>query len=91
LVESERELTDEEILKLKPPFYNEFEINVKAVSATVKHILTHQTIYARFIHLETNFNNFNHSNIFRVNKKDIYKFAVPKLVEQYLKKIKLCQ
>lgn len=87
LFESDKELNEDEILKLKPPVHIEREINVRYVSATIKHILSHQTIFARFIHVETDFNNFNHSNIFRVNKKDIYKFAVPKLLEQYLEKI----
>ena len=87
LVESEKELTDTEILNLEIPFVANKNVNVKSVSTTIKHILTHQTIYARFIHIETDFNNFNHSDLFRVNKKDIYKFAVPKLLEQYLKKL----
>lgn len=89
LIESDKELTDDEILNLKPLFLTGNEINISFVSASVKHILTHQTIYARFIHIETDFNNFNHSNIFRVNKKDIYKFAVPKLLDQYLEKLNL--
>jgi A/G-specific adenine glycosylase len=87
LFESKNELTDDEILKLKPSFFNFDEINVRFVSPRIKHILTHQTIYARFIHIETNCNNINDSNIFQVNKKDIYKFAVPKLLEQYLEKL----
>jgi len=87
LIESKDELSDTEIFNLKIPFLPDKKVNVKSVSTTIKHILTHQTIYARFIHIETDFNNFNHSDLFRVNKKDIYKFAVPKLLEQYLKKL----
>jgi A/G-specific adenine glycosylase len=87
MVESEKELSDLEIFNLEMPFLTGKKVNIKSVSSTVKHILTHQTIFARFIHVETDFNNFNHSNIIRVNKKDIYKFAVPKLLEQYLKKL----
>jgi A/G-specific adenine glycosylase len=87
LVESENELTDSEILKLKIPITAKNNINIKSVSSTVKHILTHQTIYARFIHIETENGNLKDSKFIRVNKKDIYKFAVPKLLEQYLKKI----
>lgn len=89
LIESDKALTDEEILKLNTPFLSFNEINVRYVSAPIKHILTHQTIFARFIHVETDLNNFNQSNIFRINKKDIYKFAVPKLLEQYLEKLNL--
>lgn len=87
LLETEEELSDDEILNAKFPLLNGIKVNLKSVSEKIKHVLTHQTIYARFIHLETDLNNFNHSNIFRVNKKDIYKFAVPRLIEQYLEKI----
>jgi len=87
LFESEKELTDDEIIKLRLPFTIDLHSNIKLVSPSIKHILTHQTIYARFVHVEAEFNNFNHSDLFRVNKKDIYKFAVPKLLEQYLKKL----
>ena len=87
LFESEKELSETEIFNLKIPFIAGKKVNLKRISTTIKHILTHQTIYARFIHIETDFNNFNHSDLFRVNKKDIYKFAVPKLLEHYLKNL----
>ena len=45
----------------------------------------------RFIHIETDFDNFNHSNFIQVNKKDIYKFAVPKLLEQFFKNLNLLE
>jgi len=40
-------------------------------------------------HIETDFSNFKHSHFIRVNKKDIYKFAVPKLLERFLKNLNL--
>lgn len=91
LIESERELTDLEILNLKIPFLECETINIISVSPTVKHVLTHQNIYARFIHIETETDCLNHNNFIRVNKKDIYKFAVPKLLEKYLKNKILCR
>ena len=91
LIESEKELSDTEIMKMGVPFLNSEKVNVKSVSTTIKHILTHQTIYARFIHVEFNAPNFNQTNFLEVNKKDIYKFAVPKLLEQYFKINRLCQ
>ncbi len=91
LIESERELSDPEILNLKIPFLKCEDVHLKSVSPAVKHILTHQTIYARFIQIENETDCLNHNNFIQVNKKDIYKFAVPKLLETYLKKIKLCQ
>ena len=40
---------------------------------------------AGFIQIEILPDCLNHINFIRVNKKDIYKFAVPKLLEMYLK------
>jgi A/G-specific adenine glycosylase len=91
LIESEKELSDTDIMKMGVPFLNGEKVNIKSISATVKHILTHQTIFARFIHVEFNAPNFNQTNFIEVNKKDIYKFAVPKLLEQYFKINRLCQ
>jgi len=91
LIEMKNELTDLEILKLKIPFVADKKINIKSISATKKHILTHQTLYARVIHVETDLNGFNNPDFIRVNKEDIYKFAVPKLLEQIFKEYKLCQ
>ncbi len=88
ILESKRELTDNEILRLASPI-NEKTINIKSVSNTVKHVLTHQKIFAKFIHFEQKIPFEIDSKFIQVNKKDIYKFAVPKLMERYFKKIKL--
>jgi A/G-specific adenine glycosylase len=87
LIESDSELTENEIFSLETPVKTIKNANFKSVSAHVKHILTHQTIYARFIHIEVEDFNLNDSNFIRVNKKDIYKFAVPRLLENYLKEL----
>lgn len=81
LTESAVELSDSEILNLKIPFLQGTKNYIKSVSPVIKHVLTHQTIYARFIQVETD--SFIHANFIRVNKKDIHKFAVPKLLEQF--------
>jgi len=84
LIESESELAENEILNLSTPVDTLKNANFKSISESVKHVLTHQTIYARFIHIETDDFNLKDSNFIRVNKKDIYKFAVPRLLENYL-------
>jgi A/G-specific adenine glycosylase len=89
LVESKNELSDADFLNLEIPSFKCEKIIIKSVSPVIKHILTHQTLYARFIRIETDVNCLNHSNFVRVNKKDIHKFAVPKLLEQYFKKSNL--
>lgn len=91
LTETEKELSDQEILNLNIPFLKCDTVNIKSISPIVKHVLTHQYIYARFIQIETDTDCLNHPNFIRVNKKDIYKFAVPKLLEKYLKNKLLCQ
>jgi A/G-specific adenine glycosylase len=89
LHESETEYSDTELINLKVTFNISKKNNLKSISETYKHVLTHQTIYARFIHFEVDEYSLNDSKFIRVNKKDIYKFAVPRLLEKYLKKMKV--
>lgn len=85
LMETEKDLSDEEIARLRPPFLNGASFTTKGISAQKKHVLSHQIIFARLIHLEleqmirlkTNFN--------RIPIKDIHTFAVPRLVENLMK------
>ncbi|HRX11651.1 MAG TPA: NUDIX domain-containing protein, partial [Draconibacterium sp.] len=87
LIESESELSENVIINMKIPVDNIENTNLKSISGSVKHVLTHQTIYARFIHIEAEDFHSNDSNFIRINKKDIYKFAVPRLLENYLDKL----
>ena len=48
-----------------------------------KHVLSHQIIYARAIHIEINDKNFKCDRFIQINKKDIFKFAVPRLLEYF--------
>lgn len=91
LLEYERELHDHEILALNIPFLNTGRYNIKSVSEAKKHILSHQIILARLIRIEILQDNENLKPLLRVNKKDISKFAVPRLVELFLKDYKLEQ
>ncbi len=71
------------MLKSDLPIYHP-GANIKQLSAEKKHILSHQIIYAKMIYVEVIPNFSIPSQIIRVNKKDIYKFAVSLLVEQFL-------
>lgn len=86
LVETEKSLSEENIAGLKPPFLNGCGLNVKAVSASRKHILSHQIIYARIIHLETDADCRLKGDYIKIPKKDITNFAVPRLIEKLLGK-----
>jgi A/G-specific adenine glycosylase len=65
-------------------FGNLLEIVVENVSKWKVHILSHQRIYYRFILFGLPDKSILPGNLFPVNKKDIYNFAVPKLLESYL-------
>ncbi len=83
LIETEKELSDSEILKNGFPGNSGLKGNIKSVSAKRKHILSHQIIYARAIHIEIKNKDFKSDAFIQVNKKDIHKFAVPRLLEQF--------
>lgn len=69
------------------PFYVILNANIKSISLKKRHILSHQIIFAWLISIELE-NSTDLSNKFiRVNKKDIYKFAVPKLLEQFIEEL----
>lgn len=85
LIEKSRELTEKELLNPDFPFRGDFQLNLKSVSPVKKHILTHQVIFARVFHCEIQHADALNREYIRVNRKDIYKFAVPKLVEGFLK------
>jgi A/G-specific adenine glycosylase len=85
LYETNAELSDVEILNIDfPPGGNNKKV-LKSISATKKHILSHQIIYSRLIYFETSEIELLSEQFIRTNKKDIYKFAVPKLIEEFLK------
>ena len=84
LLETSTELTDQQIINTEVPFITNGLVNLKSISSKKKHVLSHQVIYARLIETEIENNTIIRSNLIQVNKKDIYKFAVPRLVEQFL-------
>ncbi len=84
LVELEEKPSDHQILALNAPFMKNIKSILKTVSAQKKHILSHQIIFARMIHVEIKSNELLNEKLVRVNKKDISKFAVPKLVQDFL-------
>ncbi|HYQ58665.1 MAG TPA: A/G-specific adenine glycosylase [Draconibacterium sp.] len=83
LIEQEKAQTDEALLKLPPPV-KIASGNIIRISAQKKHILSHQVIYSKLICLEVKTDVNIPLPLFKVNKKDISKFAVPRLVEHFL-------
>ena len=84
LMETEKELSEEETATLRPSFLNGCSSNLKSISAPRKHILSHQIIFARLIHLETEPHCSLDTSFIRVKKRNLSNFAVPRLMEKLL-------
>jgi len=85
LIETDNELSDEELAKIKPEFLDRQKFNVKYVSSSKKHILSHQIIFARLIHLEVDKTVRLNKNYNQVPINDVENFAVPRLIEILMK------
>lgn len=64
--------------------FNNNIVSIESVSDEFQHILTHQRIFARFIHIRLKSENKLPSNFQRIDKRNIFELAVPKLIENYL-------
>ncbi|WP_340110803.1 A/G-specific adenine glycosylase [Maribellus mangrovi] len=88
LLETPKALNDRTIILQKIPFLPEnSSCNFLSVSATRKHILSHRIIWARVIRIEVSKDVKIQAPYFKVNKKDISKFAVPRLLELFLEEL----
>jgi len=88
LIEEESELSDTEVVGRTIPFMNG-PSNFRSITGTRKHILSHRIIRARVIRLEISDNTEISPALIRVNKKDISKFAVPRLLELFFDDLNL--
>jgi A/G-specific adenine glycosylase len=88
LIETDKELTNDAFLESKEwkKFIGKNKYIVKSVSETYKHILSHQKIYAKFweISCTTSLEKIIPSSAIIIKQKDIHKYAVPRLIENYL-------
>ncbi len=84
LMESKHELNDEQLLEKGIPFAKNGECTLLHISSTKKHVLSHRLIYARLIFTRIDANVDIPDTLIQVNKKDIFKFAVPRLIELFL-------
>lgn len=89
LMEEATELSETELLDKMPPFLSHGRVNLISVSQLKKHILSHQIIWARVVRLEILDNTEISKDLIQVNKKDISKFAVPRLMELFIKEFEL--
>jgi A/G-specific adenine glycosylase len=54
------------------------------VSKKIQHLLTHQRLHVQFIHVTLKNGKFMHSNFLKIDKRNIFEWPVPKLIENYL-------
>jgi A/G-specific adenine glycosylase len=88
LIERENETNIDDILKqteLDDWFQTKF--TVKSVSPQIKHILTHQRLFAQFIHIEVKQpSSVQIEPTFWINKSDISNYGLPKLIFEFMNK-----
>ncbi len=88
LIETGKELNEEQFLKSEDwkRFIATTKYIVKSASTRYKHILSHQKIYARFWEIDCKepFENLLPNNCITIKKRDIHRYAVPKLIENYI-------
>lgn len=74
---------------VREPLFSEItdaagNLQIENISDWKIHILSHQRIHYRFIQIRLTAENVGAANLVRVNKEDIFNFAVPRLLESYM-------
>jgi len=88
MIETKKEIELEELL-LEPglkTYLPDDKFLIKGFSLMYKHILTHQRLFARFIEIESASILVESKSLKKVNKTELEKLAVPRLIEKYLNK-----
>lgn len=86
LIETDRELTEEEFYAL--PQFKDLLAGVerpavRLVRQRVKHVLSHRVIYANFYEVVLPENSASFANYQKISIEDLHKFAVSRLVNQF--------
>jgi len=89
LVEHPNKLSDEELIESNVPFINGYNYNLNSISKERKHVLSHQIIHAKLVHIEISNDVKIPKPLFKVKTKDISKFAVPRLLELFFEDLKI--
>lgn len=89
LMETDGKLSEEELIKLVPGFtgLSPEKILIEKISPEIKHILTHRTIIARFIHVEipADVEPLNGAEWLHVSDSELDLLPVPRLIDRYVK------
>lgn len=89
LIEADSELSTEDltISHQWKDLIGSHEYAISTVTETVRHLLTHQDLRVKFILLASK--DYFHPDHLKVREIDLQKYPVPKLIENFLKKIAL--
>lgn len=87
LIETEKQISIDELTA-----HNDFivlfrdieDINIRNISAPVKHILTHRIIYATFVTIEIRRSNKQLEKLTKTSLSDVQNFAVSRLIDLFL-------
>ncbi len=88
VVETSKEVSAEEAVSYQPSFLKGCNYSLKSISACHKHVLSHQTLYARLIHLKVNNRCKLEGLYLQIKKEDLHKYAIPRLMEKLTEKLK---
>ena len=88
LMETDEKLSEEELIKRVPRFtgLSPEKIHIEKISPEIKHILTHRTIIARFIHVEipADVGPLNGRNLLHISDSEVDALPVPRLIDRYI-------
>ncbi len=89
LIESSKKINEKNLIASDEwrNIFGKSKITITSVSSEYKHLLSHQTIHARFYEVNVPIKQTfaEESNFKLVKKGDLQKYAVPKLIENFLK------
>jgi len=87
LIETKKEIKDEDIHSLISSFLNTEEFNIHKISKTYTHILSHQKILAKFYHISHNdeLEKTRKEGLIKVTEENFEQYPLPKLIENYVK------
>lgn len=85
LIETGKRISEKQLMQLEewqelfpvPPV-------IKKISEEYRHILSHQVLHARFIEVTVTKNSVLNEDFIKIAKKNLYKYAVPRLIEKYI-------
>lgn len=93
LIETGKELTESKFLGSAEwkKLLGKNKYSIRSISPAFKHILSHQHIYARFweVNCSAELKNMATPASKIIKEKDIHKYAVPRLIENYLEQRKI--